>query len=211
MTEFYIFFTFGAPGAGKTTLLKMVEERLGVKHLAAGDLIREEACKKDSNFAVQINKCLESGKLIPSEITFSIIEKAINSELTKTDSIINPKFKKKIFIIDGYPRNKENLDMWNQNMCSKWIIQGGVVFKCNDSICFSRCLSRKNYRSDDKIWLIYKRIKSFKEETLPIVEQLASNIKIYNVNSEKSEEEVYLELKDRLYNMGLGDLIEQNT
>jgi len=194
MSVFFAYFSIGPPGAGKSTQLKKIEKGLGIKHLAAGDLIRAEACKKDSIFALTINKCLESGRLIPSEITFSIIEKEINFQLTKQDSIS----KKKIFIIDGFPRNKENLDLWYKLMSSRASIKGVVVFECKDSICFTRACSRELDRSDDQKELIIKRIKSFNQETLPLIDQFDPEIERIFVNAEKNEEEVYLDLEAKL-------------
>jgi UMP-CMP kinase len=69
--------------------------------LSAGDLLREER-DSGSETAAQINQCMVEGKLVPGEIPVNLMKKAIEKNLVKS----------KKFLIDGFPRGQENLDLW---------------------------------------------------------------------------------------------------
>ena len=71
-------------------------------HLSAGDLLRAE---RDSGSAQAelINSIILEGKIVPVEITVGLIKKAME----------NAGWEKKRFVIDGFPRNQDNLDGLN--------------------------------------------------------------------------------------------------
>ena len=66
---------------------------------------------------------------------------------------------KENFLIDGFPRNKDNLDGWNRQMGQKAKVKGVLFFECSADICIQRCLERgKNSgRSDDNADTLSKR------------------------------------------------------
>ena len=41
---------------------------------------------------------------------------------------------KNYFLIDGFPRNKDNLDGWNKQMGDKVNLQFVLFFECNDEV-----------------------------------------------------------------------------
>ena len=110
---------------------------------------------------------MQSGNLIPSEITISILKKALDN--CNNDCLI-----------DGYPRNLENVRMWDEEM---GIEPSGLIFlDCPENICMQRLLKRK--RCDDTVECIKKRFLSFKRETLPVIEHYEiRNIAIYDRKS----------------------------
>ena len=57
----------GNVGSGKTSLCKRLELEYGYKHLALGDLLREE-----KNPVIQ--KCMRDGRLTPSSITTTVLK-----------------------------------------------------------------------------------------------------------------------------------------
>jgi UMP-CMP kinase len=67
---------------------------------------------------------------------------------------------KENFLIDGFPRNKDNLDGWERQMGSKAHVCGVLFFECTDSICVHRCLERgkQSGRSDDNEDTLSKRL-----------------------------------------------------
>lgn len=42
---------------------------------------------------------------------------------------------KENFLIDGFPRNKDNVDGWKQAMDGKVNIQCVLFFDCNEEVC----------------------------------------------------------------------------
>jgi UMP-CMP kinase len=41
---------------------------------------------------------------------------------------------KEKFLIDGFPRNKDNLDGWNRQMGTKADVRGVLFFECPDQV-----------------------------------------------------------------------------
>jgi len=78
-----------------------LKEDFGFTHLSAGDLLREEQKLGGSN-AQLIDMYIKDGKLVPSEL----IVKLIRKEFLKNDM-------KGKYLLDGFPRNEENLKGWN--------------------------------------------------------------------------------------------------
>lgn len=66
---------------------------------------------------------------------------------------------KETFLIDGFPRNKDNLDGWNRQMGDKANVKGVLFFECSEKICVERCLERgkSSGRSDDNEESLTKR------------------------------------------------------
>ena len=41
---------------------------------------------------------------------------------------------KENFLIDGFPRNKDNLDGWNKQMGDKTLVKGVLFFECSEKV-----------------------------------------------------------------------------
>lgn len=72
-----VVFVLGAPGSGKGTQCSKIVEHYGYVHLSAGDLLREERARPDSEFGTLIEDCIKNGKIVPVEITCSLLENAM--------------------------------------------------------------------------------------------------------------------------------------
>ena len=73
-----VVFVLGAPGAGKGTQCEKIVAEYGFTHLSAGDLLREERNRKGSEFGSLIEDYITNGKIVPVEITCSLLENAMN-------------------------------------------------------------------------------------------------------------------------------------
>lgn len=102
--KFEVLFILGGPGAGKGTLCRFITEKYGYVHLSAGDLLREERMKPNSKYGELIEKFIKDGKIVPVAITCSLL----NNSMQTSDS------PHKRFLIDGFPRNQDNVDGWNE-------------------------------------------------------------------------------------------------
>merc|ERR1711915_945438 len=123
-------FVLGGPGAGKGTQCTKIVEEFGYVHLSAGDLLREERSKPGSEFGELIEGHIKNGTIVPVEITCSLLTRAMK-ESGKND-----------FLIDGFPRNEDNLHGWNRAMENKVNLKRVLFFQCSQEICTQRCLSR---------------------------------------------------------------------
>jgi len=98
-----VIFVLGGPGAGKGTQCVRISKTFGYVHLSAGDLLREEAAKTDSTLGQQINDHIKNGSIVPVAITCKLLENAMIAS------------GKDHFLIDGFPRNQDNVDGWEKN------------------------------------------------------------------------------------------------
>ena len=83
----------GAPGAGKGTQAAKISEKYDIPHVSTGDILRSEI-KKETEYGIKAKEYVESGRLVPDELVFDIIENFIKSDTAK-----------KGFLLDGFPRN----------------------------------------------------------------------------------------------------------
>uniref|UniRef100_A0A165A3P8 adenylate kinase n=1 Tax=Daucus carota subsp. sativus TaxID=79200 RepID=A0A165A3P8_DAUCS len=90
-----VIFVLGGPGSGKGTQCANIVQHFGYTHLSAGDLLRAEM-KSGSENGEMIQNMIKEGKIVPSEVTIKLLEKAM---------LDNGNDK---FLIDGFPRNEEN-------------------------------------------------------------------------------------------------------
>lgn len=79
-----IVFVLGAPGSGKGTQCEKIVKDFGYVHLSAGDLLREERTRSGSQYGDFIEDCITNGKIVPVEITCTLIENAINKSVKVT-------------------------------------------------------------------------------------------------------------------------------
>lgn len=175
-------FVLGPPGAGKGTQCKKICANKDYIHLSAGDLLRAERNNPSSKEGSLIDNCIKEGKIVPVEITLSLIKKAmLASAPTKN------------FLIDGFPRNQDNLDGWNTHMKSI-NIQMVLVFECPKDVCMTRALGRGENRTDDNVQSYNKRYNTFLKETVPIIEYYKQQNLVRSVNSLPGVEEVFREV-----------------
>ena len=84
----------GAPGAGKGTQADILVEKLGIPHVATGDLFRT-AVRDGSPVGLEARRYMERGQLVPDEITIRMLL----DRLTAPDAAQG-------VILDGFPRNR---------------------------------------------------------------------------------------------------------
>lgn len=176
-----VVFVLGGPGAGKGTQCVKIVEKYGYVHLSAGDLLRAERSNSESKYGQLIDKHIKSGSIVPVAITCALLRKAMETS------------GKNNFLIDGFPRNKDNLDGWNQEMNDVADVKMVLVFNCSEDVCVNRCLERgkTSGRADDNVESLKKRIVTFNESTKPIIEHYQVLNLVQEIPAEKSPNEVF--------------------
>lgn len=184
-----VVFVLGAPGTGKGTQCELLVNRLKNNtkwtHLSAGDLLRAERKTADSELGKLINAKINAGELVPSSITVKLIENAMIKAYSEESCTK--------FLIDGFPRGRENVDSWNDAMSyhtRKFVLN----FECPEEVLVGRLLERgkESGRSDDNIDVIRKRFRTHQQSTVPILQFLQqNNVPVHTIDSAKSIEQVY--------------------
>nr|XP_018678515.1 PREDICTED: UMP-CMP kinase 3-like isoform X1 [Musa acuminata subsp. malaccensis]XP_018678516.1 PREDICTED: UMP-CMP kinase 3-like isoform X1 [Musa acuminata subsp. malaccensis] len=175
-----VVFVLGGPGSGKGTQCAKIVENFGFTHLSAGDLLRAEI-KSGSENGSMISSMIKEGKIVPSEVTVELLQKAMLESG-------NDKF-----LIDGFPRNEENRATFEN--VTKIEPEFILFFNCPEEEMEQRLLSRNQGRDDDNIETIRKRFKVFVESSIPVVEYYDMKGKVRKVDALKPIDEVFEAVK----------------
>lgn len=191
-----VVFVLGAPGAGKGTQCSFISKQFGFVHLSAGDLLREERQRPGSEFGEMIEEKIRNGEIVPVEVTCSLLHKAMQ------------KSGKTRFLIDGFPRNKDNLDGWERVMSNKTKLLFVLFFECSRDLCTERCLGRGaagSGRSDDNLESLQKRFNTYLNATMPIIEHYEQKGLVRRVNAESAPEVVFEDVKKLFHELDRTD------
>ena len=175
-----VVFVLGGPGSGKGTQCANIVEHFGFTHLSAGDLLRAEI-KSGSENGTMISNMIKEGKIVPSEVTIKLLERAM---------LENGNDK---FLIDGFPRNEENRAAFED--VAKIEPSFVLYFDCSEEEMERRLLGRNEGREDDNVETIRKRFKVFQESSLPVIEYYNSKGKVRKIDARRPIEEVYESVK----------------
>ena len=112
--------------------------------ISIGDVLREAAKDPKSPIGEWLAK---GNKVVPSHITVSLLLQEIRKEESKRIG------EEVFFLIDGYPRNKENYEQWKQIVGDKARVHGYLCLSCSIKVMEARLQERRDKssaRSDDK-------------------------------------------------------------
>ncbi|XP_064194395.1 UMP-CMP kinase [Anguilla rostrata] len=185
-----VVFVLGGPGAGKGTQCAKIVESYSYTHLSAGDLLRAERSREGSEVGQLIDSYIKEGKIVPVEITISLLRKAME----ETMNLDKEKFR---FLIDGFPRNQDNLQGWSKVMDGKADVRFILFFECGNQVCIDRCLERgkSSGRTDDNRESLEKRIQTYLQSTRPIIELYEKQGKVRSVDASRDVDEVFADVK----------------
>jgi len=189
--KYNVVFVLGGPGAGKGTQCERIVSTFGYTHLSAGDLLRAERQKPGSEVGQMIESHIRNGTIVPVAVTCGLLEQAMKETRAKDSSKNN-------FLIDGFPRNKDNLDGWNSAMGEKTNLHFVLFFDCSEEVCVERCLSRGQAgsgRSDDNLESLKKRILTYQSSTKPIIDHYDAQGLVRKMDAAKSVDEVFADVK----------------
>ena len=201
---------FGPPGAGKGTQSNFLIQDHGMFQVSTGDLLRNEL-KKVSELSNQIKSIMDAGKLVSDNIIYSLIEKKLSDK----------EIKNKI-IFDGFPRNLDQVsklelmlqkhDQKLSKVLNLKVDYSILVKRLSGRISCSNCKKTFNEffdpppsnccqkqefikRSDDNEETVSKRLKTYDNETLPILEFYKKQNKVVDIDAMKQITEVRKEIR----------------
>jgi adenylate kinase len=169
----------GPPGCGKGTQSKIISKGTRWKHISTGDILRDSEDK-------EIKKMMKTGELLPDEL----VAKALVNYLRKYFKTHDPKG----FIFDGYPRNLQQKDIFEE-ICRVNKIKLEYVFFINgpEELLKKRILQRgkTSGRSDDKSEKAFqKRMEEYNEQTLPMIESLRRGSNFLEISANRDLDEI---------------------
>jgi len=203
----------GPPGAGKGTQAKRMIDRLGVPQISTGDMFRA-AVKDGTPMGKKAKEYMDKGALVPDEVVIGVV----NERFGKPDC-------KKGFILDGFPRTQEQakaLDGLLKKLGTK--LDHVVVIEVPDDFLVDRLTGRRtcrgcNYmhhikydppkkpgvcdkcggelyqRDDDKEETIRQRLKTYHDQTSPLIKYYSSQGVVRKIDGTGSMEQVQNAIK----------------
>jgi adenylate kinase len=97
----------GAPGAGKGTQAQILSERLGLAHVATGDLFRA-AVRDQTPLGITAKGFMDRGELVPDAVTIEMLLE----RLAKPDAEAG-------ILLDGFPRNTAQAEVLDKALADK--------------------------------------------------------------------------------------------
>ena len=190
----------GPPGAGKGTQSSRVADSFDIVHITTGDALR---ARKDmeTEFGTP-REYMETGELVPDPVVNEIVKAAIDA----ADG----------FILDGYPRNREQaayldeiteldvvislevtrdellLRLTGRRICEDCGTNFHVEFTPpeTEDTC-DDCGGGLVQREDDSEETVEERLNVFEETTRPVIEHYRSHKSFHEIDGERSPAEVF--------------------
>ena len=199
----------GPPGSGKGTIAQRSEKEFHLKHISAGELLREEAAK-GTTIGKDIKDILEKGNLVPDELVTQIIK----LEIRKSND----------YLLDGFPRTINQaqeidylkidpviyLDIGTKEVIRR--LSGRRVCSAGEHNYHLKYLPPKKAgvcdadgtrlirRKDDYPKVIRERFRVYNKQTKPVVEYYRKRGVLKIVNAAQSPPKVYGEVKKIIKN-----------
>jgi adenylate kinase len=179
----------GPQGAGKGTQAKRISSDYAIPHVSTGDMFRE-AIASGTELGERVRPILESGELVPDDLTVALIE----DRLANPDALHG-------FILDGFPRNEAQATALDEMLAAIGRGLDAVLFlDLPDDVATERMLARAEIenRPDDTPEVIAKRLDTYHSETEPIVDHYRRSGTLVPLRAGLTIDEVYAEIQDAL-------------
>ncbi|MDH4207632.1 MAG: adenylate kinase [Anaerolineae bacterium] len=206
----------GPPGAGKGTQAALLAERLGIPHVATGDLFRE-ALKAETELGLTAKAYMERGELVPDEVTVGMVRE----RLRQPDCAQG-------VILDGFPRTVEQAEALEGLLAEQGRAIDAVLFidagedelvrrlssrwTCRDCQAVYNVISNPPHgqgkcdicggqlyqRADDVPETVRNRIVVYREQTSPLVDYYQAEGLLVTVKSEGGIERVQEKILEAL-------------
>ncbi len=206
----------GAPGAGKGTQAAVVASKLGVAHIASGDLFRQ-ALEKGTELGKLAKSYMDKGTLVPDDVTIQLISERLNEPDCKNGCVF-----------DGFPRTIEQAKALDKMMASgggaidkavyievpekellkrltgRWICRNcqAPYHEVNSppkvkGVC-DKCGGELYQRSDDTEATIKERLKVYFAQTAPLLNYYKAAGKLASIDGNRDIKEVSQKIMESL-------------
>ena len=152
---------FGPPGSGKGTQAQRVAQRLGVPHVATGDMLRDEVAR-GSALGREAEPIMRDGKLVSDDLMVRIIE----SRLGEPDAVGGA-------LLDGFPRTVAQAQALDEMLHRRgWRVDAVLALHVDDDELRRRVLHRAEIegRADDTASAFDERLRTYRTKTSPVLD-----------------------------------------
>jgi adenylate kinase len=151
----------GPPGVGKGTQGRLLAQRTGNRHIAAGDLLRAEV-RAGTELGIRISTLLEAGDLVPDDLVLSVLLPAVLDAAAAGG-----------YILDGFPRTLPQARTAAQVAAEHGVVADAVIsLQASRPELVSRLLARAEAegRADDRPDVIEHRLRLFDAAASPLLD-----------------------------------------
>ena len=177
------------PGGGKGTQGARLSPRLGVEHVAAGDLLRAEVAG-GSEAGRRAAGYLRRGALVPDRLIIEVLTPALVAANRRGG-----------YILDGFPRTlAQALEADDLGRRLGLALDAVVYLDVPDAELRRRLLARavEQGRADDTPEVIESRLRLFAAETRPLIDLYRERRILVSVDGARDVEEITSEVMNRL-------------
>ena len=182
------------PGAGKGTQGERLAARWGVRHIAAGDLLRAEA-QAGTPAGREIAACQARGDLVPDQIVLDALTPAVVEAAADGG-----------YILDGFPRTLPQASAAAELAARLGVTLDVVVhLYAPEEVLTRRLLDRASQagRADDVADVIRHRHRVFAGTTGPLVRYYTERGILVSVDADQPPDSVTADIQARLSGRGL--------
>ncbi len=197
----------GAPGAGKGTQCKNIVAQYGLLHLSSGDILRQERAA-GTELGKKAQSYMDSGALVPDEIIIEMMTEAIKKAPAAA------------FLLDGFPRTvNQAVELAESLAGNEMKIDFVSNLQIDDDIVAKRMTGRRScpkcgavyhiehlkpkveglcdndgaelvQRPDDGPEVVANRLKTYHQQTEPLVDYYRNNGTVYDFDADRSPDEI---------------------
>jgi adenylate kinase len=125
----------GPPGSGKGTQAQIIKDRLGLPHVATGDLFRYNL-KNNTELGLLAKHYMDAGELVPDEVTIRMVEDRLSREDCAKGAIL-----------DGFPRNLKQAVALDEMLAAYGGVTVAPLFEVEDDVVVDRISGRRVCRN----------------------------------------------------------------
>lgn len=164
----------GPPGAGKGTQAVKLAEKLGVPQISTGDLFRNNI-SAGTELGLQAKKYMDAGDLVPAALTNALVDDRLGDDDLAAG-----------FILDGFPRSVEQAEALHDMLARRDLELDAVLeFRVPEDELVQRLKGRG--RADDTEDVIRNRFRVYRDETAPLLDYYARELKTVDAVGELDE------------------------
>lgn len=171
----------GPPGSGKGTQGQRLAERLGVEHIAAGDLLRAEVQAK-TPLGAQAEELMQRGDLVPDDVMISLLMPRVLAAADEHG-----------YLLDGFPRSVDQAVEARTLAERAGASPDAVIYlDAPRAELVRRILARAETegRADDNEQTVATRLEVFDDATHPLVDYYRERGLLFVVDADQDENAV---------------------
>lgn len=203
----------GPPGAGKGTQAEFIKANYPIPHISTGDIFRE-AVANGTELGKQAKTFMDSGGLVPDEVTIGIVEE----RLARDDC-------QKGFLLDGFPRTTVQAEALDQSLAASGRkIEAAINISAPNDILIERLSGRVSckdckrvynlqykppkvpgvcdscggeiiQRDDDKGETVARRLQVYLEQTNPLLDYYRDKGLLYELEGNRDAKIVFADIQ----------------